>query len=150
MEKKPIQEKLREFQTGATRSTEPDGERHDLISPYVIKRLARIYAEGAEIHGDRNWEKGVPLTVTMNHLKAHLNKWESGDRTEDHLAKAAWGLFAIMHYEDTGYYKRSNTMPSHYGSHSTTKRKPGKPTPPRKPRRSSTQTKRTTRRGARR
>ena len=105
-EEGPSADPLRKFVTGATRSSEPDGESHDLISPHAIKRLAIIYAEGARIHGDRNWEKGVPLPITMNHLKAHLNEWEAGNRTEDHIAKAAWGLFAIMHYEETGHYPK--------------------------------------------
>jgi len=29
----------------------------------------------------------------------HLESYQQGDRSEDHLAHAAWGLFAMMHHE---------------------------------------------------
>lgn len=93
--------KLRRFATGSTRSADADGERYDLITPHGLKRLAAVYAEGAAIHGPRNWERGQPVDVVLNHALRHLNLWRAGDRSEDHIAKAAWGLFAILHFEET-------------------------------------------------
>lgn len=92
--------KLRRFESGATRSRDWDGVRYDLISPVGLRRLAARYAHGAARHGDRNWEGGMPAGDVLNHLYAHLNAWQAGDRSDDHLAAAAWGLFTLMHYEE--------------------------------------------------
>lgn len=92
---------LRTFETGATRSTDADAERYDLISEIGLERLARRYALGAGIHGDHNWRKGTPFSVTLCHTLYHINKFKAGDRSEDHLAAAAWGLMALMEFQTT-------------------------------------------------
>lgn len=94
-------ENLKKFKSGSVRSADADGERFDLISPFGLVRLAKVYAEGAKKYGDRNWELGQPIGEILNHVERHLNLWKQGDRSEDHLAKVAWGMFAIMHYEKT-------------------------------------------------
>ncbi len=91
---------LRVFQSGATRSKDADSERYDLMSPFAARRAAKIYAEGAKIHGDRNWENGIPVEVCLNHLERHLILWKTGDRSEDHLAKIRVNADFIMHYEE--------------------------------------------------
>lgn len=88
------------FSTGAVRSTDANSTRYDLISPVGLRRIAETYAEGAKKYGDNNWQKGMPASDTMNHAIRHLNLWLSGDKTEDHLAHAAWNLIAIMHFEE--------------------------------------------------
>lgn len=88
------------FQTGAKRSSDAVSTRYDLISPVGLRRLAETYAEGAAKYGDNNWHKGFPVSDVMNHCLKHINQWLSGDTTEDHLAHAAWNLFAVMHYEE--------------------------------------------------
>ena len=93
-------EPLHKFPNGATRSTDSDDMRFDLIPQGALKRLARRYAKGAAVHGERNWEAGVPASVVINHLFLHLSRWLSGDRSDDHLAACAWGAFALMHYEE--------------------------------------------------
>ena len=99
---------LRFFESGATRSEDAEEERFDLVSPFAMQRIARVYAEGAKTHGSANWERGVPLDATLNHLERHLQMWKaevkSGKKIgeDDHMAKVAWGAFAIMHYETTG------------------------------------------------
>lgn len=92
---------LRAFPTGATRSTDTEGDRYDLITPFGLQRLARRYGDGAKTHGERNWEQGVPASTTVNHMVRHLFLWLWGDRSDDHLAAVAWGAFALMHYEAT-------------------------------------------------
>jgi len=37
--------------------------------------------------------------------------WLQGDRTEDHLAHAAWNIFALMHFEET----RPELIDTQYG-----------------------------------
>ena len=99
---------LRVFKSGATRSEDAEEERFDLISPFALQRLARVYAEGAKTHGSANWERGVPLDATLNHMERHLQMWKaevkSGEKIgeDDHMANVAWGAFAIMHYETAG------------------------------------------------
>lgn len=89
------------FETGAKRSADADGHSFDIISPIGLERLAKVYNEGARKYGARNWEKGQPVGAVLNHALRHLNMWQQGDQSEDHLAKVAWGLFAIMHFEKT-------------------------------------------------
>jgi hypothetical protein len=90
--------------TGATRSADADAVRYDLIPTEPLRRLAARYALGAETHGERNWELGLPVGDTINHLIRHLEHWreslQRGERdADDHLAAVAWGAFALMHFE---------------------------------------------------
>jgi hypothetical protein len=86
-----------EYETGAVRSGDCADVRYDLISPIGIAALARTYAEGAKKFGAFNWENGMPVTDLLNHAIAHVFKWLGGDRSEDHLAHAAWGLLGAIH-----------------------------------------------------
>lgn len=86
-----------EYDTGAVRSADCDNVRYDLISPIGIAALARTYAEGAEKFGEFNWENGMPVTDLLNHAIAHLFKFLSGDRSEDHLGHAAWNILGAVH-----------------------------------------------------
>jgi hypothetical protein len=88
------------FGTGAVRGTDADTTRYDLITPIGLRRLAETYAEGARKYSPRNWEKGIPASNLLNHALKHQQQWLAGDRSEDHLAHAAWGLFALMHFEE--------------------------------------------------
>ena len=95
-----MNENIREHSTGAKRSRDADSYRYDLISPIGLRRLAETYAEGAKRYGPYNWERGFPISDILNHVSRHLNCFYAGDRSEDHLAHAAWGLFAAMHSEE--------------------------------------------------
>lgn len=89
-----------ESESGAMR--EPNGERgrFDLVSPRGLRRLAVIYEKGAVKYAPRNWEKGMPISGCINSALRHINGYLSGDNVEDHLAQAAWNLFAAMHFEE--------------------------------------------------
>lgn len=100
--------KTDKFKTGAVRDKNVAGSkrskfpaRYDLISPYGLRRLAETYGEGALKYGDNKWKKGMPYSTTINHVLAHIFQLLSGDKSEDHAAHAAWGLFAIMHFDAT-------------------------------------------------
>lgn len=86
-----------EYDTGAVRSADCQHVRYDLISPIGIAALARTYAEGAEKFGQFNWENGMPVTDLLNHAIAHLYKFLGGDRSEEHLAHAAWNILGAIH-----------------------------------------------------
>ena len=88
------------FESGAVRSELVD-VRYDLISPFGLRRLAMTYAEGAKKYDDHNWRKGMPFSVLLNHVMEHLTLYSAGENGTDHLAHAAWGLFAMMEFEET-------------------------------------------------
>ena len=93
-------EGLKHFETGAVRSRDADSVRYDLITPIGLRRLAETYAEGALKYGENNWLAGIPSSDLFNHAVRHLYLWLAGDTSEDHLAHAAWNIFAIMHFEE--------------------------------------------------
>lgn len=90
-----------EFSTGAVRSADATGVRYDLITPIGLRRVAETYKEGYDKYGAFNWEKGMPINDILNHGIRHIYEYLSGDRSEDHLAHAAWNLLAAMHMEET-------------------------------------------------
>lgn len=91
------------FATGSVRDTRAGKGRYDLITPIGLKRLAQHYENGAAKYGDRNWERGQPvsrfLDSALRHLYAHLG----GDRSEDHLAAAAWNCLGAIHMEQEAH-----------------------------------------------
>lgn len=86
--------------TGMQRDTRTGKGRFDLIPPTYLKRLARLYEEGAVKYDDRNWEKGGPLSRFMDSALRHINDYREGCREEDHLVQATWNLIAIIHFEE--------------------------------------------------
>lgn len=90
----------RQFATGAQRDVVTGKGRYDLISPIMIDRLAQLLQRGAEKYDDRNWEKGMPLSVYVDSGLRHLYKFLEGHRDEDHLIAAIWNLQALLHIEE--------------------------------------------------
>lgn len=76
--------------------------RYDLISPFALDRLAKWSELGALKYSSRNWERGMPYSRYLDSTKRHLNKFLMGMEDEDHLAAAAWNIFAIMHHQELG------------------------------------------------
>lgn len=90
-------EERREYNTGAVRSADCENTRYDLITPIGLRAVARTYAEGMQKFGYCNWENGMPVTDLLNHAIAHIYNFLGGDRSEDHLAHAAWNLLGAVH-----------------------------------------------------
>ncbi|MEM7311340.1 MAG: dATP/dGTP diphosphohydrolase domain-containing protein [Planctomycetota bacterium] len=88
-----------EFDTGSVRDTREGKGRFDLISPFALERLAQWYEMGATKYGERNWEKGQPVSRFMDSALRHLNRHMQGHRDEDHLSAALWNVAAIIHIE---------------------------------------------------
>lgn len=76
--------------------------RYDLISPFAIRRLAKQYEAGSLKYSSRNWEKGMPYSRYIDSAKRHIDKYIMGMTDEDHLAAAAFNIFAIMHHQELG------------------------------------------------
>jgi hypothetical protein len=88
-----------EFDTGSRRDSRTGKGRFDLMSPFVLERDARHLENGAVKYGDRNWERGQPLSRYYDSAMRHMNKYMMGFRDEDHLAAARWNIAALMHTE---------------------------------------------------
>lgn len=91
-----------EFATGAKRDTEDGKPRYDLISTFAKRRLALHLARGAKKYGERNWEAGMPVRRYLSSAERHLNDYQQGDRTEDHLSAVLFNVMAIVHFEELG------------------------------------------------
>jgi len=94
---KTIDDRGVRFVSGAVRSSDAEGTRYDLVSPIGLAAVAKACAEGAEKYGDFNWERGMPAADMINHALRHVYLFLGGDRSEDHLGHAAWGLMGAIH-----------------------------------------------------
>ena len=83
--------------------------RFDLIPYEGLYRLAKHYEEGLKKYSERNWEKGIPISSCADSAARHILKFIDGWTDEDHLAAAAWNIFAIMHFQK--YMPEMNDMP---------------------------------------
>ena len=90
------------FKSGAVRDIREGKGRFDLISPFMLKRLAVVYERGAIKYAARNWEKGIPISRCLDSALRHINQFMQGQEDEDHLAQAIWNLTAIIHFQETG------------------------------------------------
>lgn len=87
-------------ETGAKRSDRRGKGRYDLIPSRPLERVAKVYEDGANVHGDWNWAKGIKMSRTLDSAERHIRQYLDGDRSEDHLAQAVWNLMAAMYFEE--------------------------------------------------
>ena len=79
--------------------------RHDLIPPWVIDEIAKVYTYGTIKYDDDNWRKGLRWKKhVIGPLHRHLNKWLRGEKIDTesnchHLAMVIWQCMALMIYE---------------------------------------------------
>lgn len=79
--------------------------RYDLLEPFAIEELVKVFNKGAEKYEPNNWLKGLPWMDVIASLKRHLKAFEQGEDTDNetlclHMAHVAWNALAI-----TSYYK---------------------------------------------
>lgn len=91
--------KRQDFDTGSKRDTRDGKGRFDLLPSRAITRLARHFEGGAVKYGDRNWEKGQPLSRYWDSAVRHAFKYIEGHRDEDHLIAGAWNLMCLADTE---------------------------------------------------
>jgi len=85
-----------------------DGKnRFDLLPPWSIDQIAKVYTYGTIKYDDDNWWKGMPWKKVIGPMLRHIWKWLRGEKYDDesglhHLAHAAWQCIALMEYERNG------------------------------------------------
>jgi hypothetical protein len=89
------------YPSGATRSADAEQARYDLCSPVALQAYAERMGMGVPTHGERNWEKGLPVSVFIRHGMRHLVLWLMGDKSDDHLAAWLWNAAGAVHVERT-------------------------------------------------
>jgi hypothetical protein len=97
--------KKQNYNTGATRDSSQGKGRFDLISDLALTRLAHVYERGADNHGERNWEKGLPISRFLESAVRHITQYKMSKyipelRKEDHLSQAAWNIFGAIHVSE--------------------------------------------------
>ena len=90
----------RGFETGAVRDMAEGKGRCDLLPACALLRLAKLYEAGGKKYDDRNWEKGIPISVMIDSGLRHLLKYLDGQTDEDHLCAAAWNILGAMWMEE--------------------------------------------------
>lgn len=86
----------RTFESGAKRDSNKGKIRPDLISPYMLKRVGQILANGANKYGPDNWKKGIPNECYKESLMRHVLSVMEDDLSEDHCAAVIFNIMGIM------------------------------------------------------
>lgn len=88
--------KRREFVTGSVRDDRTGKGRYDLLPANALHQLAIQFELGAQKYGERNWEKGQPLSNYIDSGMRHIGCVMRGLTDEDHLRAALWNLAAAV------------------------------------------------------
>lgn len=93
--KKEVGEK-RTFSTGANRQNAEGKGTPVLFPPDAYLDISIHFEEGATLHGDRNWEKGMPLSKIINSLERHIQQEKMGLTDESHDRALAWNAVVYL------------------------------------------------------
>ena len=92
--------KKQEFGTGAHRDAQENKGRFDLIPVMPLRRLAKHYEGGANLYGENNWKKGIPLRRFLDSAIRHTLQLLEGKDDEDHAAATLWNICGFMYTKD--------------------------------------------------
>ncbi len=75
--------------------------RYDLINLDIEDEVARVFTFGSRKYSDRNWEKGMPISVHYASCRRHMLAFMAGEDYDKesglhHLAHAIWNLGAMI------------------------------------------------------
>ena len=104
--------KRRDFGTGAVRDISSGKGRFDLVPWETIRALAIHYEKGCLKYGDRNWEKGIPVSSFLDSSIRHLTQVVDGRDDENHLIAAIWN--AVCAYQTILRIQRGELPPELY------------------------------------
>lgn len=80
------------FSTGANRDLSSGKGRFELLPPATLRALAIHFEKGCQKYGDRNWEKGIPVSRFTDSAIRHLLQFLDGCNDENHLIAALWNI----------------------------------------------------------
>lgn len=118
----------RNFGTGAVRDVTPNKGRFDLLPWETVRAVAIHYQKGCEKYGDRNWERGIPVSSFLDSGIRHLAQVIDGRDDENHFIAGVWN--AICGYQTVLWIQkgmlplklydlpRKVTLPDPYGQYS--------------------------------
>lgn len=86
----------RTLETGSRRDVRDGKGRYDLLQFRAIHLLSRQLEEGAKKYGDRNWEKGQPLSWYLDSGLRHMCNFAAGKRDERHEIGALWNMASLI------------------------------------------------------
>jgi hypothetical protein len=78
--------------TGAQRDCRTGKGRFDLLPTRTLKDLAIHFEKGADKYEQRNWEKGIPISIFVDSGLRHAFQFVEGREDENHLIAAIWNL----------------------------------------------------------
>lgn len=91
---------MRENKSGFKRNDAEGRPRYDLIPIFVLERLAKLYAEGAEKFGENNW-MSANAEEDYKSFEAsfcrHSIEYRQGADNEDHFARVMFNLIGMEH-----------------------------------------------------
>lgn len=88
--------KKRVFSTGAKKQAAEGKGMPSLVPGDAILDVAVHFEKGAVVHGARNWEKGIPLSVLLDSLERHLQQEKLGLTDEPHARSLAWNAIVYL------------------------------------------------------
>lgn len=97
------------FASGSVRDIREGKGRFDLLPPRAIREVAQHFEGGAKKYGDRNWEKGQPLSRYMDSALRHAFLVLANEQDENHAAAAAWNLLCFL---ETRARIKAGTLPA--------------------------------------
>lgn len=83
---------------------------YNLIPPYPLEQIAKVFTKGAEKYAPHNWKKGMPWSEVEGSLIRHLEAYRNGDDFDDesglyHMAHVAVNaIFLIDYYRSNPKY----------------------------------------------
>ncbi len=86
----------RTFSTGAKKQAAAGKGTPVLVPGDAIIDVAIHFEKGADVHGARNWEKGIPLSELLNSLERHLQQLKLGMIDEPHGRAMVWNAIVYL------------------------------------------------------
>ena len=91
---------MRKNKSGFQRSDAVNRPRIDLIPVWVLERLGHLYADGAEIHGEHNWEL-ADAAEDYESFEAsfcrHAAQYRLHKTDEDHFSRVIFNIIGMEH-----------------------------------------------------
>jgi hypothetical protein len=82
--------------------------RYDLVAPFAMEQIAKVYTYGTIKYDDDNWWKGLSWKKNvLGCIFRHVWAWVRGEKWDPesglhHLAHAAWNCMTLIEYEKHG------------------------------------------------